>query len=701
MDLEKDLEMSDRETTRESPAAFLQLTDSRSLNQSQRLRGLQDWTRSSVEVRYKISRITYSVAKMYSTLHVDNDPDYMVSRNHCEIYVVVYEPTVNHVYVRDRKSFNGTYVNGHNIGEPDEEPNIIPSGYLLQHGDVIEIRPYWKFEFFQEASPLRHALTNLQVEECKLFSEKYLLTDRCLGQGAEAVVYLALDVPTKKQLVCKLVNLDRTQGKHTLEERQKNLQEADILRQLRHVGSRPLWKASTNLIQPNILHYVDAICSPHTLYTFTELASGGDLMSFMYRHGVVKEFDSRILVRQIVRGLQYLHTKGIVHRDLKPENILLACSPKMAYHRVVLSDFGTSAVPQRSRLQTNVGTMAYQAPEFQTMSGAHSSAVDFWSLGVVVLLLLTSGTQVNIDDINRMNQRAIEECLRVNFSRMQKPTSSNGKRFVWKCLQSMPVKRMTALQATCHEWLRSPEKHLRFFVQLDRKMIGDWKPQQKLSPMPLVLADVARHSPSIPSMECTSQHFPGTSTERTASMLPPATIPRSPRTPRRVIASYDAEKEEERPLPASELMTLPANQAGSESPKRLGENTTKQSNPPWLGFLKPNEPLKPGHSAKRKRKSHTKVSEAALLPLTSLDRHLQPSPSNRTSGTQQRQQVLDELKKTKAKFLIDPIPNMPKTSTGVIRACTVPASPQRHNDQDAINESSQNLEMSVSRITFR
>ena len=77
-------------------------------------------------------------AHIYSTLAIDNDVDFTVSRNHCEIYVVVYEPTVNHVYVRDRKSSNGTFVNGQLIGSG---PDITP-GYLLQNGDVIEIRPY-------------------------------------------------------------------------------------------------------------------------------------------------------------------------------------------------------------------------------------------------------------------------------------------------------------------------------------------------------------------------------------------------------------------------------------------------------------------------------------------------------------------------------------------------------------------------------
>lgn len=100
-------------------------------------------------------------------------------------------------------------------------------------------------------------------------------------------------------------------------------------------------------------------------YTFTELATGGDLWSFIHRHGSTEpigEFNTRVIVRQVVRALQYIHSKGVVHRDLKPENILLAYSPKTNSHRVMLSDFGAYAVPRRSRMVTQAGTPNYQAP---------------------------------------------------------------------------------------------------------------------------------------------------------------------------------------------------------------------------------------------------------------------------------------------------------------------------------------------------
>ncbi|RKL25392.1 hypothetical protein BFJ68_g34 [Fusarium oxysporum] len=203
----------DEDTARasqESPAAYLHLVDTRSEHQSQQV--FPVWEREI----FKIGRDPRA-----NTLAVDNDLNVAVSRNHCEVYVVVYEPTINHVYVRDRKSSNGTFVNGQLIGS------------------VIQDQP-----------PPRHELTSLQLEECKLFASKYHVNNHCLGQGAEAVVCLANDVQTKKQLVCKLINLDKIQGKNSQEDIRRKFQEADILRQLRH---------------PNILPYVDAISSPHSL----------------------------------------------------------------------------------------------------------------------------------------------------------------------------------------------------------------------------------------------------------------------------------------------------------------------------------------------------------------------------------------------------------------------------------------------------
>ncbi|KAJ4264899.1 hypothetical protein NW762_005142 [Fusarium torreyae] len=584
-------EDANRAASQETPAAYLHLVDTRSNHQSQQLFPVWD------QEIFKIGRDPRS-----NTLAIDNDVDFTVSRNHCEIYVVVYEPTVNHVYVRDRKSSNGTFVNGQLIGSG---PDITP-GYLLQNGD--------------------------------LFASKYRVTDHCLGHGAEAVVCLASDVQTGKQLVCKLVNLDKIQGKNSQEDIRRKFQEADILRQLRH---------------PNILPY-----------TFTELASGGDLMSFLLRHDTVEEFDSRIIMRQVVRGLCYLHEKDIVHRDLKPENILLAYSPKIAYHRVMLSDFGNSAVPRRSRMITNAGTKGYQAPEFAMNGQAHTSAVDIWSLGVVALLLLASD---HCDtELNKMDEEEIGEYLTQTFNTLPKKPSSDGIDFVWSCLKLNPLHRISAHDAKRHDWLCSPKKHLKFFKRLDHRILSSWKPQDKLKPMPWVLQDLAQSSPPTPtrsSGSSVSQYFTTTPTQVEDSA-------------ERMKQEGEDELDESGSGSATDELASPFLIPARPSSARLSElepqqMRPKQVKPPWHDFHKPSSPTRNQLSSKRKRVPKARVHDTAGLPLPGLDRHLR-SPAN----YRHRQNILSALEKTNSKFLVDRIPILPSTPVDV-PGTPMPASPKK------------------------
>ncbi len=69
----------------------------------------------------------------------------------------------------------------------------------------------------------------------------------------------------------------------------------------------------------------------------------------------MSEFDAKIILRQVLSGVQYLHNNGIAHRDLKPENLLFDEDG-----RVVICDFGFSKYFGRGNLmQTRCGTPGY------------------------------------------------------------------------------------------------------------------------------------------------------------------------------------------------------------------------------------------------------------------------------------------------------------------------------------------------------
>jgi 5'-AMP-activated protein kinase, catalytic alpha subunit len=67
-----------------------------------------------------------------------------------------------------------------------------------------------------------------------------------------------------------------------------------------------------------------------------ELALGGDLFDFVIT-GALPEKMARMYFRQLIAGIEYMHSKGVYHRDLKFENILLNEALKLK-----IADFGLS-----------------------------------------------------------------------------------------------------------------------------------------------------------------------------------------------------------------------------------------------------------------------------------------------------------------------------------------------------------------------
>ena len=85
-----------------------------------------------------------------------------------------------------------------------------------------------------------------------------------------------------------------------------------------------------------------------------ELAKGGELFDIIRLGKPLSEPNTRILSRQLLEGLKYLHDNGVCHGDLKPENILLD-----EMNNIKISDFGQAVRMENDVMEKTGGTRPY------------------------------------------------------------------------------------------------------------------------------------------------------------------------------------------------------------------------------------------------------------------------------------------------------------------------------------------------------
>ena len=165
------------------------------------------------------------------------------------------------------------------------------------------------------------------------------------------------------------------------------------------------------------------------------------------------------LLRQVAEALQHLHGRGVVHRDVKPENLLLADRSEGAL--VKLCDFGLACeVEPASGLQRRAsilnGTVAYMAPE-HLREEPHGAAVDLWSLGVVLFILLSGRHPFDPDgaaEEPELAARIKAADWAFGSAPCWRSVSDDGKRAVRALLEPSPERRPSASELLRLPWLQ-------------------------------------------------------------------------------------------------------------------------------------------------------------------------------------------------------------------------------------------------------
>jgi serine/threonine-protein kinase len=210
-----------------------------------------------------------------------------------------------------------------------------------------------------------------------------------LGQGGMAVVYKAKHEKTFHPCAVKLIL------PHLAAQPGINARFVEEARVGSHIGENPY-----------IVRVTDADVDPRFGVAFfvMELLDGETVASAIARGPMERDLVAR-LVEQIAEALDQAHEHNVVHRDVKPSNLFLTRDHKKR-PVVKVMDFGIAKLlGDTHKTSTEVGTMAYAAPEQQgpqfrerarkrgvEIQSAVSAQTDIWALGLVVYEMLTGAT---------------------------------------------------------------------------------------------------------------------------------------------------------------------------------------------------------------------------------------------------------------------------------------------------------------------
>uniref|UniRef100_UPI0037E783B7 serine/threonine-protein kinase 10 n=1 Tax=Semicossyphus pulcher TaxID=241346 RepID=UPI0037E783B7 len=255
-----------------------------------------------------------------------------------------------------------------------------------------------------------------------------------LGDGAFGKVYKARNKETGVLAAAKQIE---TKSEEELED---YIVEIDILAKCDH---------------RYIVKLLDAFYHDNKLWIMIEFCPGGAVDATMLEldRGLT-EPQIKVVGRQMLEALDYLHGMKIIHRDLKAGNILL-----MLDGDIKLADFGVSAKNTKTlqRRDSFIGTPYWMAPEVvmcETMKDApYDYKADIWSLGITLIEL--AQIEPPHHELNPM--RVLLKIAKSEPPSLDHPSkwSPEFKDFLRKALDKNPETRPTAVQLMEHPFVRS------------------------------------------------------------------------------------------------------------------------------------------------------------------------------------------------------------------------------------------------------